>query len=328
MGRVRSSAVELADLHMAFGDRTVLDGVDLVVEPGECMVLLGPSGCGKTTLLRLVAGLDRPTAGTVSIEGAVTSGPGVFVQPEHRNVGLVFQDGALFPHVDVTRNVGFGLDRSQRRGGPRVDQMLDLVGLGGLGDRGPDQLSGGQRQRVALARALAPEPAVMLLDEPFSNLDAVLRERLRAEVRDLLVAAGVTTIFVTHDRAEAFAVGDRVAIMRDGRIVQTGAPRELYDRPVDRWVAEFVGDVVEVVVDGDVRLLRPEQLELGAPGTGFADGLVERVRLEGPTTLVEVRSDDRLVTVRVIGGTEMLAGDAVALRVRAASVPPLIGDVR
>ena len=170
MGRVRSSAVELADLHMAFGDRTVLDGVDLVVEPGECMVLLGPSGCGKTTLLRLVAGLDRPTAGTVSIEGAVTSGPGVFVQPEHRNVGLVFQDGALFPHVDVTRNVGFGLDRSQRRGGPRVDQMLDLVGLGGLGDRGPDQLSGGQRQRVALARALAPERAVMLLDEPFSNL--------------------------------------------------------------------------------------------------------------------------------------------------------------
>ena len=310
------SGIGLAGVRMSFGDREVLDALDLTVGDGECLALLGPSGCGKTTVLRLVAGLERPDAGEISIGGSVVSGPDVFVPPERRDVGLVFQDGALFPHVDVGRNVGFGLERAERRGGPRVVEMLELVGLPGAEARGPDELSGGQRQRVALARALAPTPGVMLLDEPFSNLDAVLRERLRAEVRTLLSESRVTSVFVTHDRAEAFAVGDRIAVMRDGRIVQQGTPRQVYDDPVDRWVAEFVGDVVEVDVSGEVRLYRPEQLELVAPGTGFVDAVVAQVRSEGSTTLVEARAGDRSITVRMLGAADARPGDRVGVRVR------------
>ena len=193
--------------------------LSLRVEPGESVALLGPSGCGKTTLLRLIAGLERPLAGTVQLGERFVAGPpgrgGTWVAPEARRVGMVFQDWALFGHLTVGRNVGYGLERSQRTP-RRIAEALDLVGLGGFEDRLPSTLSGGQQQRVALARALAPHPGVLLLDEPFSHLDASLREEVRSEVRRLLIELGITAVFVTHDQDEAFVVGDRVGVLRDG----------------------------------------------------------------------------------------------------------------
>ncbi|MEZ5321247.1 MAG: ABC transporter ATP-binding protein [Microthrixaceae bacterium] len=237
------SALTVAGLHRRLGDSEVLHGVDLGVHPGEVMSLLGPSGCGKTTLLRCIAGLDSPEAGSIVVGGRTLTGSGVLVPPERRGVGMVFQNGALFPHLDVARNIGYGLARGERRRSSRIDEMLRLVGMEGFGPRPVSSLSGGQAQRIALARALAPSPDVLLLDEPFSNLDAHLRVRLRVEVRDLLHESGVTALFVTHDRDEAFTVGDRVAVMREGVIVQVGTPREVYERPDDLWTASFVGEV-------------------------------------------------------------------------------------
>jgi len=240
-------AVECAGLTKRFGDVMALDGVDLVVGSGDLVAVLGPSGCGKSTLLRVIAGFERPDAGTVAVGGRIVSGSGAFVAPERRRVGIVPQEQALFPHLSVAANVGYGLPRDDRRA-PRVGEMLDLAGLAGLGDRMPHELSGGQQQRVALARALAPAPSVVLLDEPFANLDAALRVTLRAEVRDILRASGATAILVTHDQEEALSLAGTVAVLRRGRVVQAGPPDEVYRRPADLWVAEFVGDAN--VVDG------------------------------------------------------------------------------
>jgi iron(III) transport system ATP-binding protein len=223
----------------AFGPVTAVDAASLQVERGEFVALLGPSGCGKTTALRVVAGFERPDAGTVAIDGRTVAGPGTFVAPERRHVGMVFQDYALFPHLDVLANVGFGLPRAGREA--RAREVLDFVGLGDLGDRYPSELSGGQQQRVALARALAPEPALVLLDEPWNAIDPLLRAEMRTELATLLRAAGVTVVLVTHDREEAFTLADRIAVMREGRIVQVATPEELYFAPADRWTAEFVG---------------------------------------------------------------------------------------
>ena len=234
--------LELRDAVRNFGGRRALDGVSLALEEGEIGCLLGPSGCGKTTALRCIAGLETLDGGAVLSQGRVLSGPGVHVAPHERGIGLVFQDHALFPHLTARGNVEFGLQhlsRAERR--VRGGQMLELVGLGDCADAYPAQLSGGQQQRVAVARALAPRPATLLLDEPFSSLDVALRERLVGELRALLKSLGATALVVTHDQQDAFALADRVGLMRAGRLEQWGTPYDLYHRPRSRFAAEFVG---------------------------------------------------------------------------------------
>src|SRR5512144_252134 len=235
---MRGTTIRLDSVTKRFGDVVAVDAAELDVAGGEVVALLGPSGCGKTTLLRTIAGFERPDAGTIEVGGRVVAGPS-WAPPEARGVGMVFQDYGLFPHLTVAENVGFGLARRDRA--TRVPALLALVDLCGLGARYPHELSGGQQQRVALARALAPAPRVVLLDEPWSNVDPQLRSELRAEVSAVLRLLRVTTILVTHDREEAFSVADRIALMRDGAIVQVGTPEELYFTPVDRRAAEFLG---------------------------------------------------------------------------------------
>ena len=222
--------------------RAAVEEVSFGLSAGDIGVLIGPSGCGKTTLLRAVAGLEPAHAGEIRLGDEIVSGKGVLVPAELRRVGMVFQDYALFPHLDVGDNVAFGLlgqTRAQRRS--RVDEVLTLVGLSGLERRYPHELSGGQQQRVALARAMAPAPRLLLLDEPFSNLDVELRERLAHEVRAILKAAGATALFVTHDQLEAFAIGDRIGVMNEGRLHQWDDAYSLYHRPATRFVADFIG---------------------------------------------------------------------------------------
>jgi iron(III) transport system ATP-binding protein len=239
------SLLRLEDLTKQFAsqDPPAVDGLSLAVEPGEILALLGPSGCGKTTTLRLIAGFETPDRGVIEIRGRCVSLPGRVVPPEARGVGIVFQDYALFPHLPVGANVGFGLgglDRGARV--RRVAEVLDLVGLGGLADRFPHELSGGQQQRVALARALAPAPALILLDEPFSNLDADLRAVMREEIGKILRLTGTTAVFVTHDQQEAFTLADRVGVLNAGHLEQVDVPYEVYHHPATRFVAEFVGE--------------------------------------------------------------------------------------
>ncbi|MEZ5650542.1 MAG: ABC transporter ATP-binding protein [Burkholderiaceae bacterium] len=240
------STLVVEDLTLAFpgdaGPLPVLRGLGFTLARGEIGCLLGESGCGKTTAMRAIAGFVLPQRGKVTLDGTTLFGPGVCKPPEQRSVGIVFQDYALFPHLDVVRNIGFGLrslDASARR--RRVDELLELVGLAHARDRFPHELSGGQQQRVALARALAPRPQVLLLDEPFSNLDPDLRERLALEVRDLLKATDATALLVTHDQHEAFAMADRIGVMEAGRIVQWDTAARLYHHPATRSVAAFVG---------------------------------------------------------------------------------------
>ncbi len=222
--------LSVAGLHKAFGAHPVLTGLDLDVPAGSLTAILGPSGSGKTTLLRLLAGFERADAGSIMIGDRTVDGPGVHVPPERRQIGYVPQEGGLFPHLSVAANVGFGLPARQRRG-PRTEELLAAVGLAGMGNRYPHQLSGGQQQRVALARALAIRPEIVLLDEPFASLDAHLRASVRADVQQICQTAGTTAILVTHDQDEALSMADRIAVLRDGRIVQYAAPQDLYSRP-------------------------------------------------------------------------------------------------
>jgi iron(III) transport system ATP-binding protein len=230
-------------VHYPGRSRAAVEGVSLGLRAGDIGVLIGPSGCGKTTLLRAVAGLETASGGEILISGQRVEGPGVHVPAERRQVGMVFQDYALFPHLDVERNVAFGLGRSQSRSArrERVAEVLSLVGLAGSEKRMPHELSGGQQQRVALARALAPRPQLLLLDEPFSNLDVDLRERLAHEIRGILKAAQATALFVTHDQLEAFAIGDEIGVMHEGRLHQWEDAYSLYHRPATRFVADFIG---------------------------------------------------------------------------------------
>lgn len=236
------SLLDIRGLTLGYDQHTVVDQLDLSLEDGAIGCLLGPSGCGKTTVLRAIAGFERARGGRIEIGGATVSATDIHLPPEQRRIGMVFQDYALFPHLDLRQNIGFGLHglgAEARRA--RVDEMLDLVGLSAQAQRYPHELSGGQQQRVALARALAPAPRLLLLDEPFSNLDVELRERLSLEVRGIIKATGTTAILVTHDQHEAFAVADQIGLMHGGKLQQWDTPYNLYHTPANRFVADFIG---------------------------------------------------------------------------------------
>ena len=234
------------DVDVSYAGTRALNRFTLDVPAASLVAVVGPSGCGKTTALRAIAGFQPIDAGTIEIRGRQVEGPDVNVPPERRRVGMVFQEFALFPHISVAENVGYGVRGADRV--RRVSEVLSLVGLDGYEERFPHELSGGEQQRVALARALAPEPDVVLLDEPFSNLDAPQRERMRRELRRIIRATGITAVFVTHDQAEALAIADHLAVMRNGAVVQAGTPDEVYGNPANPWVARFLGDAV--IIDG------------------------------------------------------------------------------
>ena len=262
--------LEVTSLDKAFGRRAVLRNLALAVPVGSFTAILGASGSGKTTLLRVVAGFERADRGTVRIGGTlVDDGGSTWLAPERRQIGYVPQEGSLFPHLSVRRNVGFGLGRGEIRAG-RVDELLELVGIGELASRYPHQLSGGQQQRVALARALAVRPSLLLLDEPFSSLDASMRASVRAEVRELVRTAGTTAVLVTHDQEEALSLADQVAVIRDGHIGQTGAPRDIYNRPVDADLATFLGEanLLDAVIEAQLQRSRLDYIASSPAAAG------------------------------------------------------------
>jgi len=315
---VSGLALRCEAVSKSFDNTVAVDGFDLPLREGSLLALLGPSGCGKTTALRVMAGLERADAGDIWVGDRHVQGRGVFVAPEKRRIGMVFQDWALFPHLDVWHNVAFGLPRAERT---RVHEVLEMVRLERHAERMPHELSGGQQQRVALARALAPSPQVILLDEPFSNLDASLRAKVRAEVAELLRAAGATAIFVTHDQEEALSIADEVAVMSDGKVLQLGTPHEVYGAPRTREVAGMIGSgnfftgrveggrvatplgVVPVpgLADGPVDVLvRPESLQLRRSADGGAT--VVHAEFYGHDQLVQARLDDgTTIDVRLLG---------------------------
>ncbi len=303
-------AIRVRDVSRTFGRVPALDRFHLDVHAGHLLTLLGPSGSGKTTALRVIAGFERPDTGTVEIDGRMVAGPKTFVAPEKRRLGMVFQEYALFPHLTVKQNILYGVTEKPDRD-HRLQRTLELMRLEGMEGRMPSELSGGEQQRVALARALAPKPHVILLDEPFSNLDAALRNQVRAEFRAVLDRVGATAVFVTHDQEEALSMSDLVAVMRDGRVVQAAPPDELYHHPIDAWVAAFLGDadflpgtahrgVVSTPVgsfpcssDGPVRvMIRPEAVRLSPSPEGAAT-VIDR----------SFFGHDQLVTVRLPDGT-------------------------
>lgn len=325
-------AIEVTDLDLSYGTRQVLHGVDLVVHPRTVTAVLGPSGCGKTSLLRAIAGLVRPTAGRITLDGQLVNSNDIAVGPEHRGIGMVPQEGALFPHLDVFGNVAFALSGSKAEKMKRVDELLELVGMAGTAHLRPQELSGGMQQRVAVARALSRHPQVVLLDEPFSALDAGLRDDVRNDVLSAIRADGASVLLVTHDQDEALSSADRVAVMQRGVLVQEGTPEEVYDAPADLSVARFVGACVELpIIMGNagsittalgefniaapevptVAVWRPEELsfstdkETGAPGSAVA------VRYHGHDRLIDVQLDaGPIVTVRAQGAAGVRLGDA------------------
>ncbi len=333
------------ELRICFGDVVAVDGATFEVAPGELFVLLGASGSGKTTTLRAIGGFERPEVGTVTLGEETVCGPGVWVPPERRQVGFVFQDYALFPHLSVVENIGFGLrDRGARD--RRVTELMELMELTDLGHRRPHELSGGQQQRVALARAVAPRPPVLLLDEPFGHLDATLRHTLRARTIELLRGEGATLVWVTHDQEEALAVADRLAVMRDGRVEQVGPPEHLYACPANRFVADFLGrtnllrgeakGTTAQTFLGEVSLaepangavdlsIRPHQLTLSSGGAGV---VLQRAFL-GPAVRYVVRAggQDLEVFVNAADGEtgRLKVGDPVSVAVTTAAQAAVLG---
>ncbi len=340
-----TAALRVSAVTKSFGRTPVLRGLDLEVASGSLVAILGASGGGKTTLLRLLCGFERADSGTIAIDGIVVDGAvegrPVHLRPERRRIGYVAQDGALFPHLSVADNVLFGLSRAGRHDRARADALLELVGLPAAhAARPPQALSGGEQQRVALARALAPRPRLVLLDEPFSALDASLRAGTRRAVADALLQAGTTALLVTHDQSEALSMGDRIGVLRDGRLVQVASPSELYRHPLDAELARFVGEatllegqaldgavtcvlgrlpVSRPVRDGRVRvMLRPEQVELGV-----ADGVGARIAAisyhgHDASLVLALPGQDGTVLAR-IGGAQALGlqvGEQVAVEAR------------
>lgn len=323
------SQLELDCVIQRFGRQTVVDGVGFQLESGTLACLLGPSGCGKTTLLRCIAGFEEIAGGEIRIHGETMSRPGWRLATEKRRIGMVFQDYALFPHLTVAQNIGFGLTRNDSAVASRVTELLDTVGLAGLGKKFPHELSGGQQQRVALARALAPRPELVLLDEPFSNLDVGLRERLSLEVREILKREGSTAILVTHDQHEAFAMADEVGVMAHGKVQQWATPYNLYHRPANRFVADFIGQgvllpghvVAGTQVDTEVgRLLSDVPIECSETCTNCAVGCDVDVLLRPDDIVHDDRSPmraevlhkafrgaDILYTLRLASGAEVLS---------------------
>jgi iron(III) transport system ATP-binding protein len=354
--------VTLRGLYKRYGDVGAVEGLDLRVEPGELVALLGPSGCGKTTTLRLVAGFLKPDAGEIWVGERCLSSPAAVVPPERRRMAMIFQSYALWPHMTVNQNVAYGLrftgtakaDRDRR-----VNDMLKAVQLDGYGSRYPGELSGGQQQRVAVARALVVEPEILLLDEPLSNLDANLREEMRFEIRRLHELFAITTLYVTHDQAEAMVISDRVAVLQEGRVAQIGTAEELFDRPRTRFVAEFIGrtNLVDgvaatpnTVARGQLRLsvarsdltpgapvavsIRPHQIELAsralpgasaAPEANVFGGTVVRASYLGDGVDYQVQIDDSDVVLRVAGPAppRVRLGEKVTAVVAAGACVPL-----
>ncbi|MGB7342463.1 MAG: ABC transporter ATP-binding protein [Phototrophicaceae bacterium] len=312
------TALKVNHITKRFGTVDAVRDFSLNADEGEFITLLGPSGCGKTTTLRLLAGFEQPNSGMIRIGDTIVADEAHFLPAEKRNVGMVFQDYALFPHLSVIDNISFGLSGNKKEKNKRAEEMIFLVGLDGFADRMPYELSGGQQQRVALARALAPQPEILLLDEPFSNLDAALRTQVRAEVRTILRAAGTTTIFVTHDQEEALSLSDKVAVIFDGELHQVGSPFELYTRPSTRQVANFVGEAnfikgqatgssAETVLgrvkllspkEGDIEILvRPDMLHLLPTDEGTPATVLWR----------EYYGHNQRVGLKLEDGTEMIA---------------------
>ena len=355
----------LERLTKRFGNTAAVDQLDLEARPGELLALLGPSGCGKTTTLRLVAGFLAPEAGEIRVGEHLLSSPDGVVPPERRRMAMIFQSYALWPHMTVARNVGYGLrfkrglSRAERE--RRVNEMLRVVQLAGFEGRYPGELSGGQQQRVAVARALVVEPEILLLDEPLSNLDANLREEMRFEIRRLHEAFGITTLYVTHDQAEAMAISDRIAVLERGRLAQVGTPAELFERPRTRFVAEFIGktNVIEttavgpdVVERAGLRLrvrgagltpgtatvisIRPHLIALGDPlpdgavtdpARNVVRGTVTRQAYLGDTVHAEIQIDGSDVSVRVAtrAPATLSPSQAVTLCIPADACVPLPG---
>ena len=334
------STISCEAISKSFGSTPVLEHVDLEIPDGAIIAVLGESGSGKSTLLRLLAGFERPDGGTITLDREVVDSRGRFLPPERRRIGFVSQEGNLFPHLTVARNVGFGLSRSERRDG-RVDELLQLVGLGQLGKRYPHQLSGGQQQRAALARALAPRPRLVLLDEPFSSLDAGLRSALRADVIRILREQKATAVLVTHDQAEALSAADRVAVLQGGRIVQYDEPASLYAAPATADVARFIGHTnifigrlddgavhtvlgrIAVDLPGsgtephDVHVaIRPEQIEVSTSADpALPEGVVIAREFFGHNTTLTIQLETEEVVARLHGPTGPPLGSRVRLRV-------------
>lgn len=328
--------LSLRNITKRFGAVLALNDVSLDIAEGEFVCFLGPSGCGKTTLLRVIAGLETPDSGEVTQNGASLIG----VPARSRNFGIVFQSYSLFPNMSVARNIGYGLEcRKWPKDtlGPRIDEVLTLVHLRDQAEKYPHQLSGGQQQRVALARALAPNPTVLLLDEPLSALDAKVREELRAEIKDLQTALRVTTVMVTHDQHEAMEMADRIVVMNAGLIEQVGGAVDLYDQPVSRFVAEFIGRmnlvrlsmaklaIAEDRADGDPYIgIRPEHIELTGAAAPEADTLVGRIEkcvFLGSFTRITLNVDDERLVLELRGRrTDLVAGAALAVRIPAGAI--------
>ncbi|HUF48162.1 MAG TPA: ABC transporter ATP-binding protein [Vicinamibacterales bacterium] len=336
------AAVELDEVGVRFGPLVALEGVTLAIRPGEVFCLLGPSGSGKSTLLRVMAGVEQPTTGTVQLDGVLVAGPRTFVEPERRRVGMVFQDHALFPHLTIAGNVGFGLQgRGRGERETRVGALLDRVGLARYRASYPHMLSGGERQRAALVRALAPEPRVLLLDEPFSSLDSRLREQVRVEALDLVRETGTTTVVVTHDAGEAVRIADRIGLLREGRLVQCGTPDELYARPASVFAARFFGDVNELggtCRGGSVETplgsfasphlaessaarvcIRPQHVRVSAVSTGIRARVLAANRMgEHGRLLVEVPGLATPISLGAADRSRLSVGDTIHLDLDAA----------
>jgi iron(III) transport system ATP-binding protein len=335
------TALALRDVRKSFGDQAVLTGIDLEVASGSFTALLGASGSGKTTLLRLIAGFERLDQGEILLDGEIVEDAKVHLAPEHRHLGVVPQDGALFPHLTIKANIEFGLSRRRRRTS-NVRDLLTLVGLTGLDRRYPHELSGGERQRAALARALAVEPRLVVLDEPFSSLDAGLRQTLRHDVREILQTSGATALLVTHDQDEALSLADTVAVLRDGHIVQHATPTELYQMPHDEALAAFVGDanIIDGTRDGDHArtafglielraerpdpatsdlrvLVRPEQVRISRDATSGVRAEVLDTSYFGHTSITRLRPLDPcgidVVIARIDGDAAPVSGARVTL---------------